>query len=174
MNREQVSVDQIQQDIIKSVMFHDVCGAFVVIPVLWGCFMLIALPLELIFTSVPLGWIVTVFFLILELCYLAVICGTLICVKTLKFTVRTETLADKEEEKFRGRTYTPPRLRFRCGAMPLPRAQRYYSWSAANLMNSRDLYNTSHLGDSFAVVMLWNKIRVIYNLDIFDVQYPHD
>ena len=86
MNREQVSVERIQQDIIKSVMFHDVYGAFVVIPVLWGCFMLIALPLELIFTSVPLGWIVTVFFLILEFCYLAVICGTLICVKTLKFT----------------------------------------------------------------------------------------
>ena len=135
--------------------------------------MLIALPLELIFTSVPLGLTVTVIFLISELGYLAVICSTLICVKALKFAVRTETLVDKDAESFRGlsRVYTPPRLRFRCGALDLPRARRYYSWSVANVMNSRDLYNTSHIGDSFAVVMLWNKIRVIYNLDIFDVQY---
>ena len=168
MKKEPITLDRIKKDVVKSILHVEFLGAVLIIPLFWVIFSFIALLLENGFTSLPLVKIVTLVFLIPELCYVIAICDALIRVQRAKFVIRTAVLTDKIKLHYTShRTRIPYRLKFRDRHFIL-HYRNYYDWSLPNSMTQQDLFNTSHIGDSFTVVEIHKRIRIVYNNSIFD------
>ena len=167
MEKEPITLDRIKKDVVKSIIHNELHGALLIIPLFWVIFSFIALLLENGFTALPLGKIVTLVFLIPELYYVIAISDALIRVKRTKFVIRTAILTDKIERRYTSnRTRIPYRLKFRDRHFIL-HYRNYYGWSLQNSMTQQDLFNTSHIGDSFTVIEIHKRIRIVYNDNIF-------